>query len=84
MTRYTVIWPQQVQDQVAEIWLESTRREAVTSAMADIDRLLSTDPLEMSVELSEGLRLMIVPPLRILFAVREDDRIVEVARVASL
>jgi len=84
MTRYTVIWPQQVQDQVAEIWLESTRREAVTSAMADIDRLLSTDPLEMSVELREGLRLMIVPPLRILFAVREDDRIVEVARVASL
>jgi hypothetical protein len=84
MTRYTVIWPQQVQDQVTDTWLESTRRESVTSAMADIDRLLSDDPFEMSVELREGLRLMIVPPLRILFSVREGDRIVEVARVASL
>ena len=84
MTRYTVVWPQEVQDELAEIWLHSQDREAVAKAAVEIDRCLACDASIQGAELGEDLRFFLAPPLRILYAVREDDRIGEVLRVRLL
>jgi len=84
MTRYTVVWPQGAQDELAELWLASSDRRAVTAAIDWLDRELGEDAPGKGIELREGLRALLVPPLRVLFVVREADRVVEVLRVRLL
>lgn len=68
-------------NELAEIWIHAQDRLLVTAAAAAVDQQLSVDASTKGVELSEGLRALFAPPLRVLFAVREDDRLVEVLRV---
>ena len=68
MTRYTVVWPQSSLDELADIWLNSSDRDAVTTAAHQIDRELAEDPATKGLHLSEGLRALYVQPLRVLFA----------------
>jgi len=82
--RYTVVWPGGAQDELAELWLAAADRGAVAAAANAIDVELSEDATIKGVDLSEGLRILFAPPLRVLFAVREDDRVVEVLRVRPL
>lgn len=84
MTRYTVVWPAGAQDELTELWIVAPDRDAITAAANAIDVELSEDATAKGVELSEGLRALFAPPLRVLFAVREDDRVVEVLRVRRL
>jgi len=81
MIRYTVVWPKQVLDEVAEIWMNAEDRAGVTATIESIDGELREDASGKGVELSEGLRAITAPPLRVLFAVRQEDRIVEIALV---
>ena len=81
MIRYTVVWPKSVQDELAELWIGAPDRDAVAAAANAIDVQLTEDATTKGVELSEGLRAFFAPPLRVLCAIREDDRIVEVVRV---
>lgn len=84
MIRYTVVWPGGAQDELAELWIAASDRSAVAAAANDIDVELSEDAAAKGEQLSEGLRALFAPPLRVLFAVREDDRVVEVLRVRHL
>ena len=84
MTRFTVVWTQRASDQLAQLWLDSDKREAVTSAADAIDRQLRDDPDDKGSIATEKTREFFEPPLRILFSVREPDRIVEVIRIALL
>ena len=84
MTRYTVVWEQGSQSELADLWLNAPDRNAVTAAACAIDQELAVDAATKGVELSEGLRAFFAPPVRVLFTVREDDRIVEVLRVRRL
>lgn len=84
MTRFTVVWPLSVQDELIDEWLGTTDRGAVTAAAHFIDQELAVDPLSKGTELSEGLRALFAPPLRVLFCVSEADRIVEVLRVRRI
>jgi hypothetical protein len=84
MIRYTVVWTTGAHDELAELWISATDRNAVTAAAQIIDVELSQDAATKGVELSEGLRAFFAPPLRVLFAVDEGNRIVEVARVRRL
>ena len=84
MTRYTVVWEQSALDELTDLWLESPDRNAVTAAAHAIDQTLVRDASTKGTELSEGLRAVFLPPLRRLFTVREEDRIVEVLRVRLL
>ena len=81
MTRYTVTWLESALDQLAGIWMESETPGEVNAASARVNELLASDAEKRGAELSEGLRVLQVGRLRVLFEVREDDRIVEVARV---
>lgn len=84
MSRYTVVWVQSAQEELAELWLNAPDRNAVTLATSAIDRELGENARSKGSELSEGLRSLFVPPLKALFTMREDDRIVEVLRVRSV
>ena len=81
MIRYTVVWVEDAQDELAELWTAATDRDAVTTATHAIDKELAEDPENKGVELSEGLRALYQFPLRVLFLVRDEDRIVDVLRV---
>lgn len=84
MTRYTVIWVESAQNELAELWLNASDRNAVTTAANAIDQELGEDAPTKGTELSEGLRCLFSPPLKVIFTVREDDRIVEVLRVRNV
>jgi plasmid stabilization system protein ParE len=81
MTRYTVVWPRDAEEDLADAWLNAPDRNAVTAAAIAIDKKLSENAATKGLEVSEGLRAFYEAPLRVLFAVREGDRIVEVLRV---
>lgn len=83
MTRYTVVWLKAAKNQLAEIWLASVDRDAVTRATSQIDKTLGQDAPEKGTDFGNSLRALYVPPLAILFCVRADDRLAEVAMVRS-
>jgi hypothetical protein len=79
---FTVLWRQTALDQLAEIWLASSDRQSINDAVAALDALLASAPLgEMTRELAEGLRTATALPLRVIYAVQQDDKIVDVATV---
>ena len=84
MSRLTVTYSPAAEREMIEAWLAAADRNGVTAAEAEIDRLLSRNPLGAGRELHEGLRELIVPPLRVLFSASPDDLTVEVAAVRLL
>jgi hypothetical protein len=84
MTRYTVVWVESALDELAEIWMDASDRNAVTVAAQTIDAELGHDASAKGSEISEGLRSLTAPPLKAIFCVREPDRIAEVLRVKTV
>jgi hypothetical protein len=81
MTRFTVLWEQVAEDDLVEIWLKSLNREEVTAATTRVEQELAFDAHLKGRDLHEGLMSLTFPPLRVIFAVYSDDRIVEVLRI---
>ena len=69
---------------LASVWLDAPDRNAVTSAAATIDRLLSRDPDSRGEIRFDTVRTVSVPPLGVDFEVIELDRIVYVLIVWSV
>ncbi len=84
MTRYTLAWVQSAENELVDLWLKADDRAEITSATSLIDHDLRTDAESKGVEIAEGLRALNVPPLRVIFTVLHDDRIVEVLRVRRI
>jgi hypothetical protein len=84
MTRYTVVWHESALDELADLWMKASDRNAITAAAHLIDVELSEDAPSKGVEVSEGLRAFFAPPLRILFSVDGGDRKAEVLRVRRI
>ncbi|MEX2316239.1 MAG: hypothetical protein WD669_03740 [Pirellulales bacterium] len=78
MNRYTVVWHDDAQNQLAQVWMGSTDRAAITEAAHVIDIELAVDAGSKGVEVEGELRELVVPPLRVLFGVSEPDRLVRV------
>jgi hypothetical protein len=81
MGRFTVTWDLLAQEQLAQIWLEADDRERVTPAADCIDGTLAEEPEAKGSHLSEGLRVLYVPPLHVCFTISELDCKVEVVSV---
>ena len=81
MTRFTVVWHQGALDELATLWIEAADRRAVASAAGEIDRYLVSDAEGKGTPIVDVIRQLTVPPLRILFAVSEPDRMVRVLLV---
>ena len=84
MSRHTVVWLQDAQAELAQIWLDSVEREAVTQATSRIDSVLAVDPQSKGQPLAEGLRKLRIAPLEVAFVARDEDRTVEVASVKTI
>jgi hypothetical protein len=84
MTRFTVTWVQSAQDSLARLYLDAPKPQAVTDAANAIDLLLATNPTDKGTHIQEGLYSLEAPPLRVLYSVSEQDRLVEVASVRGL
>ena len=84
MTRFTVTWQDEAQDDLVGIWLNAEHRTSVTASADTIDRKLAEDPLLKGEELREGLRVIDVPPLRATFEIILDDLKVIVYRIRLL
>ena len=68
---------------MATIWLDAAERGSVTVAANAIDRHLTLDAGEKGVPVESDLRQLTVPPLRVLFGVIEQDRIVRIVAVVA-
>jgi len=84
MTRYTVVWVQEAQDELGYVWLRASDHQAVTDAAQVVARELAEDATVKGIDLHEGLRAFFAPPLRVMYAVNEQDRLVEVLRVMRI
>ncbi len=84
MTRFTVVWKREADDELTEIWLRAADRNPVSEATAAIDRELRDDPGSKGEPVAEGLRKLIIPPLVVLFWVSDEDRRVQVDNVHTL
>jgi len=72
------------QAELAQIWLDAEDRQAVTQASAGIDTALAVDPASNAAHLSEGLWRKRMTPLEVAFAIRDQDRIVEISSVKTV
>ena len=75
--RFTVIRSQFAQDQLADLWLRSSNRNAITAVQYQVDQLLRIDPHTLGMPFF-GDRALAVPPLRVRFSINWMDMIVEV------
>ena len=78
---HTVIWVAAAARRLASLWNNSTRRQEITAASDEIDRLLRRDPENQGESREDDLRILLVPPLGVTFKVDSPNRIVHVLDV---
>jgi len=83
MTRYTVVWLHEAQDDLTRIWMAATDRTDVNAA-AEIDLVLRDDPEKVGTILVADVRLLKLTGLGILFRILDLDRIVQVTKVVRV
>ena len=82
---YVVDWTTGPVVTLAALWQDyKDLRQEITTAQAEIDRVLARDPLGHGVHISEGLYALEKHPLRVLFEISEHDRLVTVTSVGLL
>ena len=79
--KYMVRWLPAAEQELAALWLASTKRAEVTRAAHLIDEVLKQTPEQTGESRSDDLRVHFEPPLAVLFRVSPDDLLVEVAHV---
>ncbi|TWU40271.1 hypothetical protein Q31b_36180 [Novipirellula aureliae] len=77
----TVVWVESVEQELASIWLALPDRNKISKAAHEIDQALKRDAIGEGVELCEGLYAIEHGPLRAIFEVLSDDKIVRVVKV---
>jgi hypothetical protein len=78
---YTLSWKPWAELLLADIWINTDDRPAVTDAANRIDFLLRTDPQTHGESRSGTRRILVVPPLTVAYEVVEQDRRVDVLSV---
>jgi hypothetical protein len=79
--KWTVIYRLPAQDELANAWINAPDAQAVADAADKIDRLLASNPLEVGESRGGNTRVIIEPPLTVLYDVYPDDSLVEVFAV---
>lgn len=78
---YTVVWQPTALQQLAAAWVDATDRRAVTRASDQIDTLLGFAPAQVGESRDALRRVLVVPPLAVIYEVIEDDKQVRILRV---
>lgn len=84
MTRRTVVWAAGAEAELAEIWLAAAKRNEVASASQAIDSTLADNADSSGVMLAEDLKALDLPPLRVIFEIQDDDRMVRILKVKRI
>ncbi len=71
--RWTVTYRPSAKYDHADIWLNSSQRQAVTDAADEIEKLLAGDPLHVGESRTGNSRILIRRPLAVQFDVYADD-----------
>jgi plasmid stabilization system protein ParE len=81
---FEVFWKRSARGQLADIWVKSSNRNAITDAVNSIDRALRSDPGEQGESREDDERVLMVTPLVVDFRVVDEDRRVEIFAVRHL
>jgi hypothetical protein len=84
MKAYTVVWSPSAANRLAELWLENPAiRGEIRSVVDAIEKDLTHEPLQLGEpqHTEPPTRLIVRPPVSLVYAVAEDDRLVQVTRV---
>jgi plasmid stabilization system protein ParE len=81
MSGYAVELTPEAENNLIEIWLDSTDRAAVTEAETAIHGLLRVDPVGQGVLVAEGLFKIARAPLVVFYSIDDEQRRVEVDRI---
>jgi hypothetical protein len=84
MKPFTVVWWEFAQSRLADLWISSADKAAVTRAEIEIDRRLALDPKSCVESDHEGLCRMTVDPLTVQFTIDDDNRAVTIWTVRSI
>ena len=79
--KFTIRWIPSAERELAESWLAAPDRNAVTAAAYAIERLLEVDPLRAGESRPNGRRILLEPPLGVLFEVDSKREVVRVVKV---
>jgi hypothetical protein len=71
--KYTVVWQAATEQDLILLWMSAPDQAAVTAACNAIDAALQSDPLGVGESRSGIKRILIEPPLAVLYDVIEDD-----------
>ncbi|HEY2416220.1 MAG TPA: hypothetical protein VGI40_28525 [Pirellulaceae bacterium] len=80
--RYTVVWVSSARKKLADLWNDNPAiRQEIADSADEIDLSLAQDPLSIGIP-TEGVgRLIVRPPLMVLYRVDEGDQQVRVIYV---
>lgn len=78
---YTVLWVPGAEQELASLWLSAPDRVALSEAANAIDGLLRTDPEGRGESREAGRRILVEPPLGVIFSINEGDRTVLILTV---
>ena len=81
--RYTVVWNQDVQDELGQLWIDSGNKKGIAQAADRIDWELMNSPADKGEPFGDRFHIIEVP-LQIIYQVSEDDRLVTVLQVRLL
>lgn len=81
MNNFVPEWLPASEQELARIWMFADDPQSVTVAQAQIDRLLTRNPLGVGQPLPEGLFKLTVSPLTVFYSVDSAQRTVEVSWV---
>jgi len=78
---YTVVWSENAENDLLQIWIDSPDRESITRAANEIDPTLHFDPILRGETYNPSTRVLKVWPLLALYRVFEQDRLVKVISI---
>jgi mRNA-degrading endonuclease RelE of RelBE toxin-antitoxin system len=78
--KWTVLWHPEASDKLAEVWLHADNRRAVTQSTHRIELALHEDADKKGVDFY-GDRLLVEPPLSVVYRVSAPDRTVMILDV---
>jgi plasmid stabilization system protein ParE len=81
---FTVTWVPAAEAELTDLWLAAPDRSEVRIAADQIDSQLKSNPADVGESRPSERRILIVPPLVVIYRVKVEDRIVQVLNVRSL
>lgn len=78
---YTVRYLPDAEQELAALWMDSNKRDAVTKAAHRIDQQLQQSPEQLGESRTRDCRIYFDSPLAILFRVRDSSQLVEVIHI---